>query len=249
MKTIYSSAASQSNNETRISVLKNTLQQLRLTNIATLDALITHFNRLLELTSADEDYIIKLANVLAPCVLRPKTETSLTMEEKYSYRLIRDLFTHKDDIFQKLKRSSLSPTNSVENRPRAISSDESNRKTNMEARARAIIAAGGKSLVRATSPAPSRGHRGDRSSAGPDTRFPIQTSPLDQRTPRSTRNSLEVPINFDTIPASEPGLSNGANLHSNLNGPEIPQTSATYIPGLDCALDGISVERRNLKKV
>ncbi|KAI6248091.1 Rho-GTPase-activating protein [Erysiphe necator] len=249
MRTIYSTPASQSTQATRISVIQNTLQQLRLSNIATLDAILTHFTRLLELTSADETYTSALATVLSPCILRPKTETSLTLEEKYSYRLIRDLFTYKDDIFEELKRSSAySPTSvsSEDSRPRATSSDESNRKANMEARVRAIKAAGGSIRSRAPSPVPSRGHRGDRSSTGAETRFPIQTSPTDLRTPRSTtRHSLEVPMGFDGAIQPDSTSTNITQLHSITNGSEIPQTSATYIPGSDDTLDGISVEKRN----
>lgn len=162
-------------------MLQQTLSQLRLTNIATLDACMNHFTRLIDLTSADEQYIASLATSLAPCILRPRTETSLTMEEKHSYRLIRDLFQHKDAIFSELKRmSTLSHTVSVSgNRPRAISTDESNRRAHMEERQRALLekaeVRGGRS--RATSPAPSPRHRRDRSVGGPETRFPIQTSP------------------------------------------------------------------------
>jgi hypothetical protein len=253
MKTVYTTTASESSDSARISVLQSTLSQLRLSNIATLDALMTHFTRLIELTSADEAYISALANTLAPCILRPKVESSMTMEEKYSYRLIRDLFAHKDTIFSELKRaSSLSHSMSVETRPRAISTDESNRKANMEARARAIIAAGsgsaGGSRSRATSPAPSpRGHRRDRSSGGPETRFPIQTSPTDHtRTPRTAhpRHSLEVPAE-PTIPAAvEP--TNGTVLQPITNfSAEPAHTSATYIPGLSDGLDGIGVEKKN----
>jgi hypothetical protein len=256
MKTIYSTPASESSDAARISVLQNTLSQLRLANIATLDALMTHFTRLIELTSADETYIAALATALAPCILRPKVETSMTMEEKYSYRLIRDLFAHKDAIFSELKRaSSLSHSITVDTRPRAVSTDESNRKANMEARARAIIAAGGGSRSRATSPAPTtRGHRRDRSSGGPETRFPIQTSPTvvaeHARNPRvgagnPVRQSLEVPSESST-PTAEPG--NGTTpLQPITNGSaDVPQTSATYIPGVDDGMmDGIGVEKRN----
>lgn len=251
MKTIYSTPASESTDSARISVLQNTLSQLRLSNIATLDALMTHFTRLIELTSADEAYIAALATSLAPCILRPRTETSMTMEEKYSYRLIRDLFSHKDAIFTELKRaSSLSHSISVDTRPRAISTDESNRKANMEARARAIISAGSRS--RATSPAPSpRGHRRDRSSGGPETRFPIQTSPTQHtdstRAPRPNagmRQSLEVPS--ESAPAATFEPINSAPLQSITNGvAESPQVSATYIPGGAEGLDDIGVEKRN----
>jgi len=264
MKTIYSTTAAETSDSARISVLQNTLSQLRLSNIATLDALMTHFTRLIELTSADETYISALGNVLAPCILRPKTETSMTMEEKYSYRLIRDLFTHKDAIFLELKRaSSLSHSNSVDTRrPRAISTDESNRKANMEARARAIInaGAGGSSRSRATSPAPSpRGHRRDRSSGGPETRFPIATSVTSptaheraNRNSQPVRHSLEVPADSaqpaaaaepnGTAPASKPlqDITNGSG-----DSPTSGVTSATYMPGMNDDLQEITVEKRN----
>ncbi|KAM3083043.1 Rho-GTPase-activating protein 8 [Clarireedia jacksonii] len=249
MKTIYSTPASESTDSTRISVLQNTLSQLRLANIATLDALMTHFTRLIELTSADEAYVSQLATILAPCILRPKTETSMTMEEKYSYRLIRDLFTHKDAIFTELKRaSSLNHASNVDNRrPRAISTDESNRKANMEARQRAIIAAGG-ARSRATSPAPSpRGHRRERSSGPPpaETRFPVQTSPIattdSARNSRgSVRQSLEVPSSAEASPIVEPKTP----LSPIANGSEPSVTSATYMPGSVDVLDEINVEKR-----
>lgn len=250
MKTIYSTPASESTDSARISVLQNTLTQLRLANIATLDALMTHFTRLIELTSADEAYISELATVLAPCILRPKTETSMTMEEKYSYRLIRDLFAHKDAIFTELKRaSSLNSASNIDTRrPRAISTDESNRRANMEARQKAIIAAGG-ARSRATSPAPSpRGHRRDRSSGPPaaETRFPVQTSPT--ATTDSTRNSrgsmrqsLEVPSSAEASPVVEPKLSLLSPL---ANGSEPSITSATYMPGSADVLDEVPLEKK-----
>ncbi|OQE32193.1 hypothetical protein PENSTE_c001G09105 [Penicillium steckii] len=189
VKTIYSTTAHETTEEGRIKVLQSTLGQLRLVNIATLDAIMTHFTRLLDLTSADEQYITALAQNLSACVLRPRFESSLTMDERHSYRLIRDLFAHKDVIFGELKRqSSALGISSSTSRPRAISTDESNRRAAMEARQRAIA-----SKSRATSPAPRQRHRRDRSSgASESTRFPINvTSPQDRRTP--VRTSLDVP--------------------------------------------------------
>lgn len=233
IKTIYNSPASTQTDSARVAVLQNTLIQLRLTNIATLDALMTHFTRLLELTSADETYITSLAQSLAPCVLRPRVENSLTMDEKHSYRLIRDLFAHKSQIFSELKRaSSLSHSQSVtDTRPRAVSTDESNRKANMEARQRAILDAssGPQGRSRATSPNPgARGHRRDRSSGGPGTRFPVATAatPATARTSagdrsslgsnRENRSSLEVP-GAESSSTSEPATTN------------VPLTSATIL--------------------
>ncbi|KAF2142069.1 uncharacterized protein K452DRAFT_287269 [Aplosporella prunicola CBS 121167] len=197
IKTIYSQTAPSTTEETRISVIQSTLGQLRLANIATLDAITTHFVRLIELTSADETYIATLAQTLSPCILRPRQENSLTMNERYSYRLIRDLFAHKDAIFGELKRASaLTHSNSGASRPRAISTDESNRRLAMEERQRAIASRSSRAPSPAASP---RIHRRDRSS-GAETRFPIQTSPTERRTTGPSRNSLEVPGSAEGSP-------------------------------------------------
>ena len=220
VKTIYTSTAQSASEQARISVIQSTLGQLRLANIATLDAMITHFTRLIELTSADEAYVSTLASVLAPCILRPKQETGLSMTEKYNVRLMRDLFAHKDPIFGELKRqSSLTHTNSGSTRTnRATSTDESKRKEAMEERQRAIAAAqsaqasGGSSRSRQPSPGPGArvpvgegsSHRRDRS-RGPETRFPIATasvqsppekrvmSPTSSTSSGTQRDSLVVP--------------------------------------------------------
>ncbi|KAJ4300879.1 Rho-GTPase-activating protein 8 [Kalmusia sp. IMI 367209] len=228
VKTIYSTTAAETSEETRINVIQSTLGQLRLANIATLDAICTHFTRLIELTSADETYVTALANALAPCILRPRQESSLTMNERYSYRLIRDLFAHKDAIFGELKRaSSLTHSSSGAQRPRAISTDESNRRANYEERNRAIAA---QRSPRATSPAPGpRGgsHRRDRS----QTRFPVNTSsPTETR--RGTRNSLEVPGSVDNSPVVEPAETNGTAEGASAPTPtaDHPAPSSTRVP-------------------
>lgn len=205
---------------------------------------MNHFTRLIDLTSADEAYISTLATALAPCILRPRTETSLTMEEKHAYRLIRDLFAHKDAIFSELKRmSTLNHSGSVNNRPRAISTDESNRRANMEERNRALLEKAAGSRGRATSPAPSpRGHRRDRSVGGPETRFPIQTSPPASAVDRhrsslgsvigAKRSSLEVPGSDNSSPA-EPA-----------NGTANPAPAAEGVAARIQALES-PVEKRN----
>lgn len=220
VRTIYSNTSPDDADGARVAVLQQTLSQLRLTNIATLDACMNHFTRLIDLTSADEAYVSALASALAPCILRPKTETSLTLEEKHAYRLVRDLFTHKDAIFNELKRMSTpgysGSLGRSAPRPRAISTDESNRKANMEERNRLLLEKShGTSRGRASSPAPSpRGHRRDRSTGGPETRFPIASPTGNNERQRSSlgslasnRQSLEVPggeLPPAPAPAAEP---------------------------------------------
>lgn len=221
IKTIYATPDSSTSSETRISVLQNTLGQLRLANIATLDAITTHFTRLIELTSADESFVSSLAQILAPCILRPRIDTSLTMHERHNYRLIRDLFAHKEAIFGELKRASTlshTPSGGASSAPRlrAISTDESNRRANMEARNRAIA-----SKSRASSPAPhsnGRSHRRDRSSGPAETRFPIQTSPTnvaEGQRKTAVRASLEVPASQAGSPVVEKHSAPPSSSHVN----------------------------------
>lgn len=213
VKTIYSTTAQETSEEGRIKVLQSTLGQLRLNNIATLDATMTHFTRMIDLTSADESYVSSLSQALASCILRPRTESSLTMDERHSYRLIRDLFAHKEAIFGELKRQSSAfgmGSGSGSNRPRAISSDESNRRAAMEARNRAIVDRSN-NRSRANSPAPPRKHRRDRSSGPSESgRFPVNvTSPPERRT--VSRNSLDVPSGSDSAVGAEPSVDTHVN--------------------------------------
>jgi hypothetical protein len=229
IKTIYTTTSQTSSEAARIQVIQSTLGQLRLANIATLDALVTHFTRLIELTSADETYINTLATVLAPCIMRPKQESSLSMTEKYNVRLMKDLFAHKDAIFGELKRqSSLTHTASGSTRQvRAVSTDESKRREHMEERNRAIAAAtassssssGGPQHMHTVStpisqaksvrqPSPSPGHRRDRS-RGPETRFPVSATAAHQNSGRvmsPTQSSVSSSSQRDSlgVPLSPP---------------------------------------------
>jgi hypothetical protein len=131
------------------------------------------------------------------------------MNERFSYRLVRDLFAHKDAIFGELKRAStLTHSSSGAQRPRAISTDESNRRANMEERQRAIAA---QRSPRGVSPGPgnrsSGSHRRDRS----QTRFPVNTaSPTEARKAGTQRGSLEVPSTLDS-PVVDEASTNGTS--------------------------------------
>lgn len=233
VKTIYSTTATDASEETRVSVIQSTLGQLRLANIATLDAITTHFTRLIELTSADEPYIAALAQTLASCILRPRQESSLTMNERYSYRLIRDLFAHKDAIFGELKRAStLTHSSSGAQRPRAISTDESNRRANWEERNRAI--AGNRSRASSPAPSPRTSHRRDRSSGGPETRFPVNTSttsPTERRNPGAARHSLEVPGSVENSPVVDGVKANGTAEEFSTTRVPLPRKHADSLRG------------------
>jgi len=67
VKSIYASNNNLEDLRARISAIQNTLSQLHVTNIATLDALTQHFARFIEITSADEEWVSELAHALAYC--------------------------------------------------------------------------------------------------------------------------------------------------------------------------------------
>ena len=67
VKSIYASNNNLEDIRSRISAIQNTLSQLRVTNIATLDSLTQHFGRLIEITKADDEWISELAHCLSYC--------------------------------------------------------------------------------------------------------------------------------------------------------------------------------------
>ena len=247
----------------RIKVLQSTLGQLRLNNIATLDAMTTHFTRLIDLTSADEAYVSALANTLAPCILRPRTENSLTLEERFAYRLIRDLFDHKEAIFGELKRqsSTLSGSNSQSNRQRAssnVATDESSRRANMEARARAITEQR-EQRQRDKSPGPANRHRRDKSTDGSIGRFPVVASPRPDGSHgrnvssvgpimAAKRSSFEVPGSNESSPVQprnqtavdKNAAARDANASNTVttNGHNISSPDSVMSPGMGMGMPG-----------
>ena len=131
------------------------------------------------------------------------------MDERHSYRLVRDLFDHKEVIFGELKRQSASlghlggPAASFGGSTRArapSNSDESNRRANMEARMKAVS-----ERTRDKSPVATNRHRREKSTDGSvSTRFPINVNPTAARTSlngtSANRQSLEVPGSVDNSP-------------------------------------------------
>ena len=189
------------------------------------------------------------------------------MHERHAYRLVRDLFDHKEEIFGELKRASSQNSNIGSSstatsvpRPRTVTSntDESNRRANMEARNRAIA-----SRSRAASPAPiaagpnARGHRRDRSADPAASRFPVVTSPTSEMhpRPRAARHSLDVPDSGPTPPRaadlSPPGTETvsqtltGAPTSNGLSEHAAPTVNDDYKTSETKAAEPAGVEKKN----
>jgi hypothetical protein len=167
------------------------------------------------------------------------------MNERHAYRLVRDLFDHKEAIFGELKRQSSSlgglggPAAMGPNaRPRAVSStDESNRRAAMEARQKAIA-----ERTRDKSPAPGNRHRRDKSTDGSMGRFPVVASPqvgtghghttgsrpsLSGQAGGPNRYSLEVPGSQDSSPVVEKSTKQSPSQTPNNTHPQYNETATT----------------------
>lgn len=107
-----------SQTETRLRGLQNILLNLPKSNIATLDVLLTHLKRLIEIIgSANEEMATGLQSQLAKefgsLINRQLLEFALNsdpasklLNEKHQYVFVSELFDEKDKIFQELKRLS-----------------------------------------------------------------------------------------------------------------------------------------------
>ena len=189
--------------------------------------------------------------------MRPRTENTLTLEDRHAYRLIRDLFDHKEAIFGELKRqsSTLAGSNSQRERQRAVSNahvntDESSRREKMEARAKAISEA-----RRDRSPNPTNRHRRDKSTDGSNPgRFPVVASPRPDRPHDRTvsgavaagptkRSSLEVPGSENNSPSTTRNDTQSFAQRSAATHLETPMESNTHsgLPSPDFSAAGMGM--------
>lgn len=222
IKSIYANYSTDEDVEDRITAISNMLAQLRVSNIATLDAITTHFGRLIDLTNADEDYKNALANALAPGILRPRSENNLTHHDKHPQRLVLDLIMHKKEIFASLKRASTT-------RPRS-STDEKDRRSRVEERNRAISASGKRVTSGQHSPQQSSGLRYD--SATPENTTPNSEAFPDHRASNgSVVSQAHEPAVAPTAPVDNLFATEPLSVLSNVHAPPPLPVPASLLPG------------------
>lgn len=125
IQTLYQSYSPSKNDiqidKTRINGLQNTLSELPVCNLATLDAILTHLNRLVGIIKAkNKELGIELSNLLhkefAHLILRPRDSGALddggiaksaVATELLQKSFSADLFANKDAIFGELRRRNL----------------------------------------------------------------------------------------------------------------------------------------------
>ncbi|KAK6453855.1 uncharacterized protein RJT20DRAFT_131298 [Scheffersomyces xylosifermentans] len=99
----------------RINGLQNVLVDLPKSNLATLDAILTHLNRLIQIIGSKDEELAKnfqitLSKEFGNLILRPKVD-SMSLDssrslsnDKHQFNFINDLFERKETIFKELRR-------------------------------------------------------------------------------------------------------------------------------------------------
>lgn len=106
LKGIYSRYST--DRDARLQALQNTLGQLTVTHIATLDALTSHIHRLITIANANEDDVTSIANEWGSALCRPKSESMLAINDAFPALILTDLLHDRDRLFGELKRQQSS---------------------------------------------------------------------------------------------------------------------------------------------
>ncbi|KAI5962654.1 rga8 [Candida pseudojiufengensis] len=166
IKLLYLNYNETKQKEVRINGLQNVLSELPKCNLATLDSLLTHLKRLIQIIgSKNKDASANLQQLICfefgKLILRPKFEshnnadTTLIssrqyLKDKHPSALVRDLIDNKETIFNELRRiSSTRSTSSNSSIPSKSNSNSSSNKqsTNQELSPTESLAARSKSRL------------------------------------------------------------------------------------------------------
>lgn len=102
--------------ESRINGLQNVLLELPKSHLATLDAIMTHLNRLIHIIGSKDETVavdlrLKMSKEFGHLLLRPKHDginVDSSKNDKHQPSLILDLFENKEAIFKELRRKNSS---------------------------------------------------------------------------------------------------------------------------------------------
>lgn len=101
---VLKAISQKSSEETRITGIQNTLAQLRVSNIATLDVLTAHIKRLVTIAKADAPTIEKLAKELGRYLIRPKVYGPLNINDTFPTQFFKDILNDRDRLFKELRK-------------------------------------------------------------------------------------------------------------------------------------------------
>lgn len=106
IKAIYNEQGGVEHQAARFKEIQALLQPLKLSSIATIDAISKHLERLMKIAKPSEEYRVSLGQELSFLFLRPKTQNLVTMSDRHGYFLARDFLENRNAIFDELKRKN-----------------------------------------------------------------------------------------------------------------------------------------------
>lgn len=107
IKKIYLNEIEQSE---RIELIKRIVKNLNRCNFQTLNALVSHFERLISILNENKDEIEQKNNKFfqtdicqefSNCLLRPNLQSNISLNDKHCFKLLNDLFNFKSEIFKR----------------------------------------------------------------------------------------------------------------------------------------------------
>lgn len=123
IKSIYNQYGGESETQERITGLTNVLKNLDRSNLSSLNAICTHFTRLIKIIQENKNetesnnlattFQNDISQEFSNCILRPRYQNNLSLSDKHNFRFFHDLLANKTEIFKNLK-----PTGSLrKNKP------------------------------------------------------------------------------------------------------------------------------------
>ena len=132
IKTLYHNYPVHTNDESmdnsRINGLQNVLVELPKCNLATLDALLTHLNRLVQIigkknSKLAQQFQVKLSKEFSSIIIIPKNHEHFA-QDNFQFNFLMDLFHNKDYIFGELRRQNSTeksrPSSTKSKKPRNL---------------------------------------------------------------------------------------------------------------------------------
>lgn len=108
----------------RLAATRNTLAQIRVSMIASLDVITAHLKRILTIANASDTQIADITREVGPLLIRTQEPSALNLGDSFPQQLLRDMLEDRDNLFLELKRQT-APTRKVSSRVTSYSSHSS----------------------------------------------------------------------------------------------------------------------------
>lgn len=107
LRTMYIKHRDLSETSQRLAATRNTLAQLRVSMIATLDVVSAHLKRILTIANATDQQTAEITREVGPLLIRPQQPSALTIGDTFPQQLLSDILNDRENLFLELKRQTV----------------------------------------------------------------------------------------------------------------------------------------------